>query len=106
MIGGELASKGRALVFGPGRDPINFVSVRDVAALVTLFVSDGAPRGKVVEIGGPANLDFVARRRAAHRSQRQARHIKRIPLSVLRADVGPRQTVLSGVRGKPGRRWS
>ena len=49
---------GRPLVFGRGNNPINFVSTRDVAALVEVAVTDRATRGTTLEIGGPENLTF------------------------------------------------
>jgi uncharacterized protein YbjT (DUF2867 family) len=49
---------GRPLVFGHGRNPINFVSVGDVAALVEHAVIDPATRGMILEIGGSENLTF------------------------------------------------
>ncbi len=49
---------GRPLVFGRGQNPINFVSVGDVAALVERVVVDPATRGETLEIGGPENLTF------------------------------------------------
>lgn len=52
------ARGGRPLVFGRGKNPINFVSVRDVAALVTLALIDTSTRGEAFGIGGPADLTF------------------------------------------------
>ena len=52
------ARSGRPVVFGRGNNPINFVSVTDVAALVEHAVTDPATRGRILEIGGPANLTF------------------------------------------------
>jgi uncharacterized protein YbjT (DUF2867 family) len=49
---------GRPLVFGRGQNPINFVSVGDVAALAERVVLDPATRGETLEIGGPENLSF------------------------------------------------
>ncbi len=46
----------RPLVFGRGQNPINFVSVRDVAALVEQVVTDPATRGQTLQLGGPDNL--------------------------------------------------
>ena len=75
---------GHALVFGPGDNPINLVSVRDVAALAALAVEDEALRNEVVEIGGPENLGFrTLAKRMIEASGRPAR-IKHIPLTVLR----------------------
>jgi uncharacterized protein YbjT (DUF2867 family) len=50
---------GRVLVFGKGDNPINFVSVNDVAAPVDRVIADPAIRGQVVEIGGPQNLTLT-----------------------------------------------
>jgi uncharacterized protein YbjT (DUF2867 family) len=47
---------GRPLVFGHGDNPINFVSVTDVAALVDHVVTERSSRGSTLEIGGPENL--------------------------------------------------
>ena len=56
LIGGPLVTKGKTLVFGRGRNPINFVSALDVARLVDLAIADPSFRGKVVEVPGPENL--------------------------------------------------
>jgi len=50
---------GRVMVFGRGRNPINFVSVHDVAALVERVIADPGARGQTLEIGGPENLTFT-----------------------------------------------
>jgi uncharacterized protein YbjT (DUF2867 family) len=84
LIGGTLHDKGYALVFGPGKNPINFVPVDEVAARVVRAVCE-PPHGEVVELGGPEDLSFVAlAERIIARSGRPGR-IKHIPLAVLRA---------------------
>lgn len=50
---------GRVMVFGGGENPINFVSVNDVAALVDRVIADPGARGDVIEIGGPDNLTLT-----------------------------------------------
>jgi uncharacterized protein YbjT (DUF2867 family) len=52
------ARSGRPLVFGRGDNPINFVSVTDVAAVVEVAVTDRSTRGTTLEVGGPDNLTF------------------------------------------------
>jgi uncharacterized protein YbjT (DUF2867 family) len=52
------ARSGRPVVFGRGANPINFVSVMDVAGLVEQAVTDPATRGRILEIGGPDNLSL------------------------------------------------
>ena len=50
---------GRVMVFGRGENPINFVSVNDVAALVDRVIPDPGARGQTIEIGGPENLTLT-----------------------------------------------
>jgi uncharacterized protein YbjT (DUF2867 family) len=59
IIGAKLGSNGRALVFGPGRNPISFVSAADVAAVVDLAVHDPSLGGQVLEVAGPEHLSFT-----------------------------------------------
>jgi uncharacterized protein YbjT (DUF2867 family) len=58
VLGRTAARSGRPVVFGRGDNPINFVSVTDVAALVVHAVTDPVTRGRILEIGGPDNLTF------------------------------------------------
>ena len=81
----------RPLIFGRGQNPINFVSVRDVAALVERVTLDQATRGQTLEIGGPDNLtlDELARMVVAHHSSSDGpRHIPRAALRTMAATVG------------------
>ncbi|MFI5707129.1 SDR family oxidoreductase [Kribbella sp. NPDC051620] len=84
IVGAGL-ERGKVQVFGPGRNPINFVSAHDVAALVHLAVSDASLRKQTYEVAGPENLTFsqLADRLVAA-SGRPAR-IQHIPLPMLRA---------------------
>jgi uncharacterized protein YbjT (DUF2867 family) len=83
ILGDILEAKGHALVFGPGRNPINFVPVKDVADVVARAVKEGRLERDTVEIGGE-NLTFVM---LAERliGARGAGTIKHVPLPVLRA---------------------
>ncbi|MEP6696756.1 MAG: NAD(P)H-binding protein [Pseudonocardiales bacterium] len=81
----------RPLVFGRGQNPVNFVSVRDVAALVERVVIDPATRGQTIEIGGPDNLGFddLARRVAAHLgNSKEPRHVPPAALHIMAATIG------------------
>ena len=48
---------GRPLVFGRGDNPINFVSVIDVAAVVERAATDASTRGQTLEISGPTRTE-------------------------------------------------
>jgi NADH dehydrogenase len=53
-----LVRTGQTRIFGRGDNPINFVSVQDVARLIERAVLDAALRGQTIDLGGPENLTF------------------------------------------------
>jgi len=85
-------ASGRPVIFGRGINPINFVSVFDVAALVERVVLDPSARGETFEVGGPENVSFnelaASLQRAAGRTA-PPRHIPRSMLRLLAAVLGP-----------------
>ena len=86
VLGSTAARSGRPVVFGRGDNPINFVSVMDVAGLVEQAVTDLATRGRILEIGGPDNLSFnqlaAAIQQAAGRPG-APRHVPRLALRLM-----------------------
>jgi NADH dehydrogenase len=84
IVGDPLLKNGTAMVFGRGDNPINFVSVHDVARSVEQALIDQQLRGRTVEVAGPESLtlnrlvEIVAQRNGR---QARARHI---PLTALR----------------------
>jgi uncharacterized protein YbjT (DUF2867 family) len=85
---------GRPVIFGEGANPINFVSVSDVAALVERAVVDPSARGATLAIGGPQNLSFnelAAGLQQASGRMAAPRHIPRTMLRLLAAALGPVQ---------------
>ncbi|MCU1384436.1 MAG: putative nucleoside-diphosphate-sugar epimerase [Acidobacteria bacterium] len=85
-------SSGRPVIFGGGRNSINFVSVSDVAALVERVVVDPSTRGETYDLGGPQNLSFdalaAALQQAAGRTA-PPRHVPRPLLRLLASALGP-----------------
>ena len=79
---------GRPLVFGRGNNPVNFVSVTDVAALVERAVIDPAVRGRVLEIGGPANFTFNEVAAAVQAAAGRTSPPRHVPPPVLRLMAG------------------
>lgn len=83
IVGDPLLKSGKALVFGRGENPINFVSVDDIARFIEKAVLDRDLRGRTLEVGGPENLtmnrlvEIVAQ---SHGLQAKARHIPRAVL--------------------------
>jgi uncharacterized protein YbjT (DUF2867 family) len=85
IIGAKVDEGGPALVFGPGQNPINFVSVDDVAEFVRLAAQADQRIGDGVSVGGPQNLGFAEI--AVHLLARNGRtdRPKQVPLTVLKA---------------------
>jgi uncharacterized protein YbjT (DUF2867 family) len=86
VIGTKLADGGPALVFGRGSNPINFVSVRDVAVVVKAAITDPALRGQAVDVPGPDNItmtEFAERLGAA-----EIKHVPRAALRILATTGG------------------
>ncbi len=78
------ARSGRPVVFGRGQNPINFVSVGDVAALVERVVLDPATRGETLELGGPENLTFNQLAQAVQNAAGRTKPPKHVPSPMLR----------------------
>jgi NADH dehydrogenase len=92
------ARSGRPLVFGRGDNPINFVSVTDVAALAEHAVTDPATRGRILQIGGPENLTFnqlAAAIQAAAGRTSAPRHVPPLVLQLMAQTAGRLKPALS-----------
>jgi uncharacterized protein YbjT (DUF2867 family) len=78
------ARSGRPLVFGRGQNPINFVSVGDVVALVERALLDRGARGEMLEIGGPENLTFDRLAQLVQNAAGRTAPPKHVPSPMLR----------------------
>jgi uncharacterized protein YbjT (DUF2867 family) len=56
QIGEQVVEKGEMTIVGHGHNPINFVSVDDVARLVLMALERPEMRDRVIRFGGPENL--------------------------------------------------
>jgi NADH dehydrogenase len=84
VVGAPLES-GKALVFGKGENPINFVSARDVAALIAECLRDESTVNQTLEIGGPEDLGFSAFAQRLLAARNPAGRVDHVPLPALRA---------------------
>ncbi|MBA3808767.1 MAG: SDR family oxidoreductase [Solirubrobacterales bacterium] len=75
----------KPIVFGRGRNPINFVSVHDVAAVVERCVLDPALRGRVLEVGGPEDLTFLGLAELLQQLRGEKGSVRHVPRLMLRA---------------------
>lgn len=89
---------GRPRVFGRGENPINFVSVEDVATAVVRAVDDRGLRGQVIEVGGPEHLTFNAFAKLVE-PDHEPRHVPRMLLRVMATAARPFNPQLARVAG-------
>ncbi|HEX5548576.1 MAG TPA: SDR family oxidoreductase [Ktedonobacterales bacterium] len=85
ILGRSIITQGKAMVFGKGDNPINFVSVRDVARFAVMALGGNSnAHNRIIEVGGPENttqLQFV--RLIEEASGRKSR-VQHIPLPMMR----------------------
>jgi NADH dehydrogenase len=79
-----LVENGKALVYGRGNNPINFVSAHDVAQFVELSVVDPAMRGELLTVAGPENLSFNQLAQTFKTVTGTAGQISHVPLPLMR----------------------
>ncbi len=84
LIGQSVQKQGKTTIFGRGNNPINFVSVEDVARFVSLTLDDARAHNAMIEVGGPENLTMHQVAEVFERvSGRQAKK-RHIPLLMMR----------------------
>jgi uncharacterized protein YbjT (DUF2867 family) len=74
----------KSIVFGRGDNPINFVSVGDVAAGVEQAVIDTDLRQSTIQVGGPQNLTFNELAALLQCTSGSSSRVRHVPRSVLR----------------------
>ncbi|WP_022887139.1 SDR family oxidoreductase [Glaciibacter superstes] len=83
VVGGPIERRRSTIVFGAGNVPVNFVSVKDVAALVRRAIDDRTLRGRLIDWGG-ADLTLNELSSAVHATAGTDGKTTRIPLPALR----------------------
>jgi uncharacterized protein YbjT (DUF2867 family) len=85
LIGGPLVTTGRTMVFGRGRNPINFVSAGDVAQFVDQAVAaPPPPSGTIVEVPGPENLTLDQLVAIIETASGRSGHVSHTPRALMR----------------------
>ncbi len=79
----DIVAKG--IVFGRGDNPINFVSVGDVAAVVVQATADPGLRSQVLEVGGPEDLTFNQLAGIVRETRKTPKTVRHVPRWVLKA---------------------
>jgi uncharacterized protein YbjT (DUF2867 family) len=84
LVGQPLIDTGRTQVFGRGNNPINFVSVEDVARAVEQAVVDPSLRGVALDVGGPENLTMNQVVEIFQRMSGKQGKVAHVPLPMMR----------------------
>jgi NADH dehydrogenase len=87
LVAGKLARGGPGLVLGRGNNPINFVSVHDVAMLVERAVTDPTLRGQSIDVMGSDNVSMTEL--AQQLGAARIRHIPRLGLRAVSLALAP-----------------
>jgi nucleoside-diphosphate-sugar epimerase len=84
VLGAPIRRNGSTLVFGTGENPINFVSVRDVATVVEHAAVDPVATDRVIGVGGPENVTLGQFARALQAAMGASGAQRRVPRPVMR----------------------
>lgn len=85
IVGDRVARSGRAMVFGGGRNMVNFVAADDIVSLIERALDPSTPSGTTLDAAGPENLtleQFVAE---VARASGRSTSVGRVPLPMLKA---------------------
>ena len=96
----SIHDKGKVTVFGKGENPINFVSVRDVASLMLYCLDKPELRNSTLEIGGLDNLsrkEVIEMYAASKGKKIKIAHVPRGVLKVMSTLIKPFHPGLSRI---------
>jgi uncharacterized protein YbjT (DUF2867 family) len=84
LIGQPIREQGKTTIFGRGNNPINFVSVEDVARFACIGLDDPRARNRIIEVGGPENLTMNQVAEIFERASGRQAKKRHIPLPMMR----------------------
>lgn len=85
IAGDRVAKTGKAMLFGGGRNRVNFVAAGDVVSLIERALDPSTPSGTVLEAAGPENLTLEQFMSEVAGASGRPLSVSRVPLAVLRA---------------------
>jgi uncharacterized protein YbjT (DUF2867 family) len=83
LFGEGILKNGKAMVFGKGDKPCNYVAASDVAALATLVVKSG-PANETINVGGPDNPTKLELGKIYERVTGRSVKLTHIPVTLLK----------------------
>lgn len=84
IVGDPILTSGKTTIFGRGDNPVNFVSVRDVASVVALALTEPATSRHAIDVGGPDNFTFKQLVGLFEAVSGRAASVRHVPLPVVR----------------------
>lgn len=84
LVGKPVLETGRTRVFGRGNNPVNFVSIGDVAKAIEVAVVDPDLRGVELDMGGPENLTVNQIVEIFERQSGKRAKVSHVPLPAMR----------------------
>ena len=84
IVGEPIRKNGTTTVFGRGDNPINFVSIAEVARAVADALVDDMPSRSIVEVGGPRNLTLNQLAEEIARAAGCEPRVRHVPVAVMR----------------------
>lgn len=84
IIGELIVKRGKAMIFGRGANPVNFVSAEDVARFAIIALEDPQARDQIIEVGGPENLTLLQVAALIERVTGRTASKQHIPLPMMR----------------------
>ena len=91
MVGQPILDSGKTKIFGGGKNPINFVSAKDVAKFALLALEKPQAKNRIIEVGGPENLSFKEVVETFERISGRTAKVSHVPLpamKIMRGIVG------------------
>lgn len=85
LVGKSIVEGKRVVLFGPGRNPRNFVAAEDVAKAIVGALGMPSLRGERIDIGGPENLTAHEVIEIFERTTGLKAKVSHVPLTALRA---------------------
>jgi NADH dehydrogenase len=84
IVGDPIVKTGKALVFGRGDNPINFVAEPDVANFIALALCEPALSQVAIDVGGPDNVTFNQLVGHIERVTRRTAKVNHVPVPLMR----------------------
>ena len=85
LIGEPILRQGKVTIFGRGENPINFISVDDVTAMIGLALEDPHALNRSIDLGGPQNLTLNQVVKIFEDIRGQPAQKRYVPLAAMRA---------------------